>query len=98
MHKCQHPGCHFTTETPQGLNAHSISHLPQEEKDRRKAKRAETIAAKKYVAAVNKPTVNDIFNRIEQATKILFPDPAIFYERFEEIAELRNQMLQALTR
>ena len=94
MYKCQHPGCHFTTGTPQGLNAHSISHLPQEEKDRRKAKRAETIKNNKEA----KPTVDEVFNRVEKATKILFPDPAIFYERFEEIAELRDQMLQALKR
>jgi hypothetical protein len=94
MFKCQHPGCHFEGKTPQSVSAHHFTHLTKEEKIARNNKRLATIAAQKN----NTPKVDDIFERVEKATKILFPDPKVFYERFEEIAELRHAMLMALKR
>jgi hypothetical protein len=98
MYKCDHPGCKFTSEKPQGINAHQVAHLPQEEKDARVAKRLATMRDKKAngntKAAVLK--ADDIFDRIEKATRILFPDPSVFYERFEEIADLRLAMFRVL--
>jgi hypothetical protein len=106
MYKCDHPGCDFTSEKPQGINAHQVKHIPQEEKAARVAKRLATIRANKAakleaikptkVSRVTKPTADDIFERVEKATKILFPDPRVFYERFEEVAELRKAMLRAI--
>lgn len=101
MFKCSHPGCKFTGKNAQSLSAHQAAHLSPEEIAKRVAKRKATIANNKAngTSKVAKPVVlsaDDIFDRVEKATKILFPDPSIFYERFEEIAELRRQMLQAL--
>jgi len=106
MYKCDHPGCNFTSEKPQGINAHKVKHISKEEMAARVAKRMATIRANKAanleaikptkVSKVVKPSADDIFERVEKATKILFPDPSVFYERFEEIAELRRQMLQVV--
>jgi len=103
MYKCDRPGCNFTHEKMQGVTAHkSAAHLTPEENAARVAKRLATMRAKNIttnptkVSKSVKLSADDIFERVEKATKILFPDPAIFYERFEEIAELRRQMLQAL--
>lgn len=107
MYKCDHPGCKFTHEKMQGVTAHkSAAHLTPEQNAARVAKRLATIRANKAanleaikpskVSKVVKPTADDIFERVEKATKILFPDPSVFYERFEEIAELRAAMLRVV--
>jgi hypothetical protein len=107
MYKCDRPGCKFTHEKPQGITAHkSAAHLTPEQNAARVAKRLATIRANKEanleaikptkVSKVVKPSADDIFERVEKATKILFPDPKVFYERFEEVAELRRQMLRAI--
>lgn len=92
MFKCEHPGCDFTSESIQGIAGHRQKHLSPEDKAKRLAKRMATVNGKKELSA------DDIFKRVEEATKVLFPDPTVFYERFEEIAELRTFMLQVLKR
>ena len=94
MFKCDYQGCNFTHDKIQGVTGHRQSHLSDEEKEALQVKRRATIAKNK------KPEVpvDELFHRVERATKILFPDPAIFYERFEEIAELRLAMFQVLKR
>lgn len=94
MFKCDHPGCSYTNKSLQGVAAHKKVHLPQEVKDQQAAKRLATMRNKK-------PTVlsaDDIFEKVDKATRILFPDPEVFYERFEEIAEIRHMMFQVLKR
>lgn len=53
-----------------------------------------------HITKNHKPKLNtdEAFERVAQATKILFPDPESIYDRFEEIGELRKQMLRAVTR
>jgi hypothetical protein len=97
MFKCDHPGCKYTHDSKQGIAAHKSAHLPPEIQAERVAKRLATMKNN----GTKKPAVlnaDDIFERVEKATRILFPDPEVLYERFEEIAELRRIMLQALKR
>lgn len=105
MFKCDHPGCTYTHKAKQGITAHkNAKHISDEENAARVAKRLATIQARGISMGgkrSQKPvaiSADDIFKRVEEATKILFPDPNVLYERFEEIAELRNAMLQALKR
>jgi hypothetical protein len=105
MYKCDHPGCKYTHEKMQGVTAHkSAAHLTPEQNAARVAKRLATMQARRSenleaikpikVSKALKFSADDVFTRVEKATRILFPDPDIFYERFEEIAELRAAMLR----
>jgi hypothetical protein len=96
MFHCDHPGCKFTSTRIQGLSAHKLIHLPPEVRQARAAKRLATMQANKEKA--NGLSADDIFERVEKATRILFPNPEVLYERFEEIAELRRIMLETLKR
>jgi len=90
---CDFPGCFFTSPSKQGVAAHKATHLSQEEKDRRSAKRMTTLQNKK----VNKAKSNDdLLDRIDKATRVLFPDVKEIVDKFDDVADLRMAMLQVL--